>query len=499
MEMKNANLIDYTHKMKNSKILVIGDIMMDRFVYGDTKRISPESPVPVLSTEKETLMLGGCGNVLANLADIGVTSYVLSVVGNDEPAQTIRTIAGQKGVDMTGLLTDPDRPTSTKIRFLAQSQHLLRVDSESTASLSPILEEAAIKVAKEQIPHVQAVILSDYGKGILTQNLIDTVMTETAKQGIPVLVDPKGVDYSRYKGATAITPNRKELSEATGGIPTTSDDEVIAACKKLLAESGVKNVVATRSEKGMSIVSNDGTITHLPTQAREVYDVSGAGDTVIALLAAGLAVGAPLPEAAQIANVAAGIVVSKVGTATVTHDELCAAMSGDEAPAGAKNWIKGPSDWKAARAQIKAWQDEGLRVGMTNGCFDIVHFGHVSYLQQARDRCDRLVMALNADASVKRLKGPTRPINDENSRAVVIGGLDSVDLVVLFAADPEEQDLPCMVMDTLRPDVIFKGGDYTVDQMPEAQVVLAYGGEVDIIPLYEGHSTTNIIAKSREE
>ena len=503
MENEKPALPAYVRTMKKGMVLVVGDIMMDRFVYGAVERISPESPVPVLSSRKETVMLGGSGNVLANLADLGVKAVGIAVVGDDGPAQTIRDLAASKQIDIRDIVTDPARDTTIKTRFLAQNQQLLRVDSETPHALSPETENGIMAAIKERMADVQAVILSDYGKGVLSDSVIRCVIEEARRRGLPVLVDPKGTDYSRYRGAAVVTPNRKELSEATGGLPTKSDEEIAAAGRKMLADSGIAALVATRSEDGMTVIDseNGGRVTHLPTQALEVYDVSGAGDTVIATVAAALAAGASLTDAARIANKAGGLVVAKIGTATVRNEELAGALEyADQDVALLDANRRAPLyGWDEAREQVQRWQAQGLSVGFTNGHFDIIHFGHVSYLNQARDRCDRLVLGLNSDASTTRRKGPERPINDEQARAAVAGALGSVDMVVLFADDPAEEDLPSAVIGALRPDVIFKGGDYTIDQLPEAQVVLSYGGRVEIMPVYEGHSTTNIVEKTRQE
>ena len=472
---------------------MVGDLILDRFVSGSVERISPESPVPVLLTEKTSAMLGGAGNVLANLHGLEATATLIALTGDDQEADLIAELCTACKAPLTGLVRDASRPTIVKTRFLAGHQQLLRVDAEKTAPLNAAVEAALLAQIAAHLPSAQAVVLSDYGKGVLTPAVIRSVIEQATAKGIPVLVDPKGSDYSRYQGASVVTPNRKELAEATSGLPTKTDVEITAAATQLLATSGIKAVVATRSQDGMSVFAPGESPLHLPTRALEVFDVSGAGDTVIATIAAGLAAGGSLMQAAQLANLAGGIVVAKVGTAAIRSKDLSDALIDTTAPQTGQAPLH---DWDAAREQVKRWQAKGLRVGFTNGCFDILHAGHVTYLNQARTLCDRLVLGLNHDASVRILKGPTRPVNNEEDRATVIGGLGAVDLVVLFGATIAGSDnTPCTLIESLQPDIFFKGGDYTIEQLPEAKIVQGYGGEVRLMGLVDGLSTTNTIKK----
>lgn len=488
-------LIKTLESSASCRIMVVGDLMLDRFVYGDVERISPESPVPVVKVSEEKSMLGGAGNVSANLAALGFTPVIVALIGDDAQGREVIDIARSHKADIH-IVSDDTRPTTIKTRFLARHQHMLRTDVEKTHPASPAVEKSLIAAVEKGMKDVRAVVLSDYGKGVLTNAVIAATIAAARKQGVPVLVDPKGLDYTIYRGADYVTPNRKELSEATGGAPLKTDEEIVAAAASLSAKAGIGCVVATRSEDGMSVIRDGKALTHLRAQVREVFDVSGAGDTVIAVLAAMLAGGAGIEDAARMANFAAGIAVSKVGTTPVYLDELRGLLSANSL-SGRQARLAATSD---ARAQIAAWQAQGLKVGFTNGCFDIIHKGHVNYLEQARSHCDRLVLALNSDASVRILKGPTRPINDEDARAAVIGSLSSVDLVVLFGAQKAGEDnTPCALIDSLRPDIFFKGGDYTIDQLPEAKIVHGYGGEVAIMGLEDGFSTTNIIAKSADK
>lgn len=493
-------------RMAGRAVLVVGDIMLDHFVYGDVHRISPESPIPVLSIKRETRMLGGAGNVLSNLYGLGVKTHVVAVAGADEEAQALRDLVRERGADAEGILEAEDRPTTVKTRFLASSQQLLRTDYELIAPVAEGLENALIAKAVALIPHVQAVVLSDYGKGVLTRGVITAVIRAAQKAGVPVLVDPKAKDYALYKGADVVTPNRKELADAVG-MPTGTDEDVIAAAQTLMRGSGIAAVVATRSQDGMTILRGaKDPVIHLKTEALEVFDVSGAGDTVIAVIAAGLAAGANLYEAAAIANFAAGIVVGKVGTAPIRREELLSAIARADKVSLREEGQEPRFDsirqaplngWDEAAEQVARWRARGLKVGFTNGCFDILHSGHVTYLNMARARCDRLVVAINCDDSVRRLKGPERPVNDESSRACVLGALGSVDMVVLFGVSPAENDQPVMLLKKLTPDLLVKGADYTVDTVIGADYVISTGGTVWLAPLEEGKSTTGTIKKMR--
>jgi len=500
--------------MPDVTVLVIGDIMLDRFVYGDVERISPESPVPVLKISRESKMLGGAGNVLSNLSGLQTGCEIISVIGNDEEGAQVRALAENLGAKSDGFIVDESRPTTIKTRYLARNQQLLRTDFEKSDPVAKDVEDKALSLIEAKIKKVQSLILSDYGKGFLTKDLIRNIIDIAQKHNVPVLVDPKGFDYSIYAGASVVTPNKKELAEATGGMATNEDDQVVKAAEKLIETSGIHSVVATRSQDGMTIIQKEdkgfSQPAHLKTAAKEVFDVSGAGDTVIATVAAALAAGAPLIEAAALANVAGGIVVSKIGTASIRASELMDAQNKSEfsiqtSPVGDMASIDRARQARIYNAdeaidQIQKWRARGLKVGFTNGCFDLVHYGHVNYLNQARNKCDRLIVGLNHDASVKLLKGPDRPLNDQQARATVIGALGSVDMVVFFGAEKEGEDnTPCNLIAKLQPDIFFKGGDYKIEDLPEAKIVQGYGGSVSIMPLYEGYSTTGTIKKMKTD
>lgn len=485
---------DFIAKMAGMQILVVGDVMMDRFVYGKVERISPESPVPVLSVMRENMMLGGAGNTLSNLSHLGCSGKILSVVGDDADGRIVREKAQELGIDTLGLVVSDDRPTSVKTRFLAGHQQLLRSDFEHVRQIPSKIEDILLEKAKTLIQGVKVVVLSDYGKGVLTPKVISGVIALAKAQGIKVLVDPKGKDYGKYRGADIVTPNKKELSEASGGAKVDDDAQVTDAARNVIKESGIGAVVATRSQDGMSVITPDSTL-HIRSAADiQVFDVSGAGDSVIATLAASLAAGASLEAAAGLANIAGSIVVAKVGTAPIRAQELQEALrsSSHVADHNASNIL----EWEDAAEEVRRWKARGQKVGFTNGCFDVLHFGHVNYLADARRKCDRLVVGLNKDASIRILKGASRPVHEEQARAGVLAGLAAVDMVVLFGATQEGDDnTACALIELLQPDIYFKGGDYTVDQIPEAPTVMKAGGIVDVMPIYEGHSTTNSIKK----
>ncbi|MCB1530855.1 MAG: D-glycero-beta-D-manno-heptose-7-phosphate kinase [Rhodospirillales bacterium] len=502
--------------MAGTRVLVIGDIMLDSFVYGEVSRISPESPVPVLSISHDNKMLGGAGNVLSNLSGLGVRSKVISVIGADENGKVLRGIAETLGADASGLIEDDSRPTTLKTRYLSRNHQLLRTDFENTHEVSEEISNRILQEAETAIANgIGAIVLSDYGKGVLTKNIISGIIRRANTKNIPVLVDPKGNDYGCYKDADVVTPNRRELSEATGGMPVKEDSDIVKAAEQLMTRNGIKAVVATRSEDGMSIVRarKEGGFeqpVHLKTESLEVFDVSGAGDTVIATIAAGLATGASLVEAAALANVAGGIVVSKIGTAAIRAAELIKAQNTKEyalqtGPVGDISTIDRARQARVlpledAVEQVQKWRARGLRIGFTNGCFDILHAGHVGYLNQARNKCDRLVVGLNHDASIRILKGPDRPVNGQDARASVLGALGSVDMVVFFGAEEKSEDnTPCALVSSLRPDIFFKGGDYEIEDLPEAKIVRSYGGDVRIMTLYEGFSTTSTIEKMTDK
>ncbi|MFX4220329.1 MAG: D-glycero-beta-D-manno-heptose-7-phosphate kinase [Thalassobaculum sp.] len=481
-----SQLASLVEDLAGVRVLTVGDLMLDRFVYGAVDRISPEAPVPVLRIERESIMLGGVGNVARNLRALGASVCLVAVMGRDQAARDIKGLLRDDVEIESHLIEDDARPTTIKTRYIAGSQQMMRADRERIVPVADGLEQDIIDRAIADLAQATAMVLSDYGKGVLTEPVLRRLLDAAAERGVPVVVDPKGNDYRRYAGATLVTPNRRELTEATGQ-SAASDEAIVGTASALIASSGVNGVLVTRSQDGMSLVRGDGSDPlHLPATAREVYDVSGAGDTVVATLAAALGAGIAIEDACRLANVAAGIVVAKMGTATAASSEMAASLRQRELDIGESKTVT----LDQARALAEAWRRQGLKVGFTNGVFDLLHPGHVSLIRQARSACDRLIVGLNSNSSVKRLKGDSRPIQNDASRALVLGSLASVDAVVIFP-----DDTPLAVIEALKPDVLVKGADYTVATVVGADIVQSYGGRVMLAVLEDGHSTTATVAR----
>ena len=477
-----ADLADQT-------VLCVGDLMLDEFVYGEVSRISPEAPTPVIACRRSEVMVGGAGNVARNLVSLGTRCVFAGVVGDDDAGRTLAgALAGNPLIEAR-LVVDGARQTTRKVRFVSEhhSMHMLRADWENAAPIAAAAEDALIGHVRAALPRVGAVVLSDYAKGALTPRVTRAVIEAANAAGRPVVVDPKGRDYSIYKGATLITPNRQELAEATHRAAN-SDAEIARAAGELRDALAARAVLVTRSEAGMTLVGDGAPVT-VPAYAVRVRDVSGAGDTVVAVLAAMLAMRADFESAMRAANAAAAVVVGKRGTATLSPSELRARILPAASLAPEEKIV---FDWSVLDERLAGWKRAGLRVGFTNGCFDLLHPGHIRVLAGARAACDRLVVGLNADASVKRLKGAERPIQDVHARAEVLAALEAVDLVVVF-----EEDTPENLIRKIRPTVLVKGGDYNKDQVVGREIVEAEGGEVVLIDLVPGHSTTDMVARSR--
>jgi D-beta-D-heptose 7-phosphate kinase/D-beta-D-heptose 1-phosphate adenosyltransferase len=485
----NAPLIprDTLDRLDDVKVLCIGDVMLDRFVYGVVERVSPEAPIPVLLVRETREMLGGARNVVRNLAALGVPTTLVGTVGDDDAGRTVRRLIGNERIIANALADDRARPTTVKTRFVSGGQQLLRLDEESAEALADDAQRNLIGSFDEALSTCDAVILSDYGKGVLSgareTALLGHVIAAAIAAGKPVVVDPKGEDYTCYRGAGLLTPNRNELRGATR-MPVDGDASIVAAARRLIANCGVAGVLVTRGADGMTLVDGRRAPVHLPALAREVFDVSGAGDTVVAVIAAGLAAGLDTAVAAELANIAAGIVVGKAGTAVVHRDELAQALSG--AVAGRGKVLSHP----ALADRVAGWRQRGLTVGFANGCFDLIHPGHVSLIDQAAAACDRLVVAINSDASVARLKGPGRPVQNEAARALVLASLAGVDAVVSF-----DEDTPQALIVAIRPDVLVKGADYARADVVGGDFVESYGGRVLLARLEPGFSTTATIAR----
>jgi D-beta-D-heptose 7-phosphate kinase / D-beta-D-heptose 1-phosphate adenosyltransferase len=481
----NADLVALVPKLAGARIVCIGDLMLDRFVYGRAERISPEAPIPVLRIDREESMLGGAGNVVRNIVGLGGQVEFVSVVGQDAAGREVLSlVAGLEGVE-PHLLVERGRPTTIKTRFVAGHQQMLRADSETSAAIAASTAEDASRLVGQAMKDCAVVVLSDYAKGVLLPDQIAAIVKAAKAAKRIVIVDPKGRDYARYKGATILTPNRRELADATG-LPAEGDKGVETAARRLLKITGAEAIVVTRGAEGMSIVPAKGKVHHLPALAREVFDVSGAGDTVIATLATALAGGLDLLAAARLASVAASVVVAKLGTAVAYSADLVRALRHDDIASSENKFV---NDAQAVD-QVAIWRRQGLRVGFTNGCFDLLHPGHVSLIAQARNACDRLVVGLNSDASIKRLKGSARPIQGEAARGAVLASLGQVDLVVIFA-----DDTPIRLIKALKPEILVKGADYTKDNVVGASEVEGWGGKVVLAKLVEGQSTTATIRK----
>jgi len=466
------------------KVLVVGDLILDEYIWGKTCRISPEAPVQVVEVESDEFRLGGAGNVVNNLLSLGCQVVVASVVGVDEDGQKLLGLIQHRGLDSAGILQSQQRTTSRKSRVLASHQQMLRIDRESTAEISAPEQSTLLEFIRQQLPDVGAVILSDYLKGVLAPELIKHVITSCREADIPIVVDPKGSDFSRYRGATLLTPNRREAEVATGTV-ICDEDSLHQAGTSLLTEQQLDALVLTRSEEGMSLFAVDGSVEHLPTEAREVFDVSGAGDTVVAVIGAALAVGSELSYAAQLANLAAGIVVAKLGTSTVSAAEVIQESARRHYSSEGK--ILPRSDLAELLALDRS---AGKTIVFTNGCFDLLHAGHVKYLQQARNLGDLLVLGLNSDESIRRLKGEKRPLLEETERAQILAALDCIDYLTIFG-----EDTPLELLQVVRPQILVKGGDYQTDEVVGKNLVESYGGRVELIQFVDGKSTTNIIDK----
>ncbi len=484
---------DFEHGLSllsNQSVLCIGDVMLDEFVYGDVSRISPEAPAQVIAVRRQETVIGGAGNVARNVAALGAKCLFVGIVGEDEPGRQLMSILlSEPGIEAY-LVVDRARPTTRKVRFVSEhySTHLLRADWELAKPIDAASEKAVIEHASALMPDVGAVVLSDYAKGVLTPKVIRAVVDEARRLDKPLVVDPKGTDFTIYRGATIITPNLKELSDATRLIAR-DEAAVLAAAAELGRLVEAEAVLVTRSEEGMTLVVEGTAPVHVPAYPVKVRDVTGAGDTVVSVLGVLLAAGAGFEPAMRAANAAAAVVVGKRGTATVSASELRSRILPAATLASEEKVV---FDWSVLDDRLGEWRRQALRIGFTNGCFDLLHRGHVRLLAEARARCDRLVVGLNSDASVARLKGPERPIQREGDRADVLAALEAVDLVVIFG-----QDTPLDLIGKVRPSVLLKGADYKREEVVGREIVEADGGEVVLIDLVPGYSTTRLISRSR--
>ena len=463
-------------KICNAKVLVIGDIMLDKYYNGSSNRISPEAPVPVVNVKEIEDRVGGAGNVALNISSLGGKVGICGLVGNDFSANELETKLDKFNVNNYFVKTN--LPTITKLRVLAQRQQLVRIDFEE--NFKDIDKTSLIKKFEKEVSKYNVVVFSDYAKGTLSN--IQPLIQIAKKQNCMVLVDPKGSDFNKYSGATIITPNMKEFQEVAGKCET--EKEIVENALKIMKKTNIENILVTRSEKGMTLIRNNGECDTIPTVAKEVFDVTGAGDTVIGVLAMCLSVGNTKKEAIKIANAAAGVVVGKVGTATVSLDELHESLKPQIRA------VRGITDELTLKSIVKDTQSLGEKIVMTNGCFDILHAGHVEYLQASRNLGDRLIVAVNTDESVSKLKGSLRPVVTLDSRMQLLSALECVDWVVPFS-----EQTPQKIIENLTPDILVKGADYTIENIVGAEHVIKNGGKVETITLKPNHSTSNIVNK----
>lgn len=462
------------------RILVVGDLMLDRYIWADVERVSPEAPVPVLLHQRRTQAPGGSANVAMNLAGLGVQTMLAGYWGTDEEQASLAGLLHKAKVDTSCVVAAG--LTVSKTRILGRNQQLMRLDIENP---DPATEEQSSRLmqgAVDAVAQVDAVILSDYAKGTLSAELCQAVIVEGRKRGVPVLVDPKTRDFGKYRGATTVSPNLGELSLATG-VPTGELNALLAAGQELVVRYGFEYLIVTMSEKGIRILRKD-RVFHSPARAREVFDVSGAGDTVIATIAAGIAGGLDPETAVQLANIAAAIVVGKVGTTPIYQSELLAELTENMTVSGREKIL----DLDRLLLRASEWRAAGHSVVFTNGCFDLLHVGHVKLLEDCKRMGGKLVVGINADASVRRLKGSARPVVGEQARAILLGAMAAVDVVTIF-----HEDTPLELIRALRPDVLVKGGDYTEESVVAAKDVRGWGGRVEIVPTVQGFSTTGLV------
>ena len=480
---------DDIQRLACGRVLVIGDVMVDHYVSGKVSRVSDEAPVPIVQVTDERWTAGGAANVAANIAALGGRAILVGVTGADPAASTLAGIVGAMGGAVEAhLVADASRPTTLKTRYMGGQHQMVRVDRETGVAILRSTEDRLVDIIADVVDDCDVIMVSDYAKGVLSDRVLGAIMEHGRRAGVDIVIDPKRADWSAYRGASLITPNRKELSLATRATCGT-DAECLAAADAAIATTGAA-ILLTRSEQGMSLFRSGQPALHLSAKAREVFDVSGAGDTVAAAIALSLASGQAPELAMQIANVAAGVVVGKRGTATVSPAEVMAELDAGHRMTAS---FPGAINLSEARTLRETWAREGLSVGFTNGCFDILHAGHVVLLRQAAETCDRLIVALNTDASVSALKGPDRPVQSENVRASVMAAIKGVDAVILFG-----EATPLEAIRELQPDVLVKGADYAEDQIVGADIVKARGGRIVRVGLIDGQSTTRVIEKSRK-
>lgn len=484
--MSERELIALLSELGRPKVAVLGDFMLDRYVWGEAERVSPEAPVPVVHAQREDHRLGGAGNVVANIAELGGQAACFGMLGDDAAADEMLEGLQALGAQVAGLQRDAERPTIQKIRVMARNQQMLRVDREQSFELEGA-QAAALLQALQAAPW-DALVLSDYGKGTLSPEVVQAALAEAQRRGAPSVVDPKYPDLARYRGAGVVTPNRAE-AEVAAGKPLRDRETLAREAARMREDAGLEALLVTLGAEGMFLLEQGRDGVHLPTAAQQVYDVTGAGDTVVAMLSVARGGGLSLEQSMQLANAAAGLAVAKVGTTAVGRQELLHALRA----AAALDRVVPAGDEAALEAALASFRREGRPVVFTNGCFDILHAGHVRYLREAARLGGALVVGLNSDASVRRLKGEERPINPVEDRAEVLAGLACVDLVAVF-----EQDTPEDLIRLVCPDVLVKGADWKDKGVAGAEFVESRGGEVKLIDLVPGRSTTAIVSRIKE-
>ncbi len=484
----NPSLREALEKGAGRKVLVVGDLMLDEYVWGNVERVSPEAPVQVLEWTSHHDGLGGAANVAQNLAALGCQVWLIGLVGRDEKGLRLRALLVELGVHIEDVLDDAQRPTTTKLRVMAHAQQILRIDREHKQRLGDELQQQLIERLTARIPQMAGVVCSDYAKGVLSREVLAAARRAAQQAGVAIVADPKGSDYTRYVGFDFVTPNRKEL-EAAAQLPAHSEDEIVRAGHKVLSEIRCGGLLVTRGHEGMTLLRPERAPLHIPAAAREVYDVTGAGDTVISVFAMALFGGTEPEAAAELANLAAGIEVGKLGAAAVGRDEILRSLDSAALVDSGKFLPRHEIPKMVAQAR-----GQGRRIVFTNGCFDILHVGHIKLLQRAAALGDLLVIGINDDASVRSLKGERRPLIGESERAHVLAALDCVDFVTIF---PEPT--PLALIEMIRPDVLVKGGDYAIHEVVGRDLVESYGGRVELVPVVEGFSTSDLVRRIVEK
>lgn len=481
----NDNAVDIS-AFSRCRVLVVGDLMIDEYLWGEVGRISPEAPVPVVTVRNESYTLGGAGNVVNNLVALGADVSTVGVIGTGRTGGQLLTTLREKGLDTAGIFQEPQRPTTRKARIIAGSQQVLRIDWETRQEISPATLSAMMDCLEARIPEADVVLISDYGKGLLSRPVLKNLLAIAHRHDKTTIADPKGFDFSKYAGATLLTPNRKEAAQASG-IEIIDGATLADAAGSLLEKIGIENLLITCGQDGMVLFRPDREPHRIRSRARQVFDVSGAGDTVLAVLGLAVATGASLEQAAAVANTAAGVVVSKVGTATVSEAELVRAMGRNaDGPAGKQKTV---SELSQIAGSLR---EKGKRIVLTNGCFDLLHAGHVDLLAASRNLGDILVVAVDDDDSVRRVKGPGRPVIAARERVRILDAMDAVDYVVVFASEELEA-----LIEAIRPDILTKGGNYAPEEVKGGEKVESLGGKVVLVPVSGNASSTRIIRDIR--